>query len=71
MKDTTWKPANEPPHSKPHKWSKPVVCVTNADNAYMLSFQNGDTPGDGVWQRLRCFEVGEEVVLWTENPLDA
>lgn len=68
LKNTEWRKADDPPHAAPGLWSKPVVCVTNEGNAYMLLFMGGDTHGDGHWQRLGCFEPYEKVILWTENP---
>lgn len=62
-----WVSADIPPVGTKGCWSRVVVGVTNAENAYRISYFHGDD--GGVWQRPKSFEAGEYVVCWTELPV--
>lgn len=63
---TGWRSADDPPEGKPGLWSRRVVVVTNAGNAFACSYFHGEH--FGCWQNPRAFEAGEKIVKWTEVP---
>lgn len=67
MSTFTWRSADDPPDGQPNLWTRPVIAVTNAGNAYRLAYSWGEH-GTGVWQRPAAFESGEKVVKWCELP---
>jgi len=58
----TWQPHNRPPDSKPGKWSKEVVAITNLGNLFKL------TCIGGYWQRPAAMVEGEKVAWWIYQP---
>lgn len=63
-----WFPATDPPAGEPQKWTKPVVAVTNAGEAYALTYMHGADGRPGVWQRPARFAGGEVVLWWRPLP---